>query len=374
MVYLDYAANTPVSEEVLACFTDVSRKYIANPNSAHTLGRAAKEQMDEITKSLAACFGVQPQEVIYTSGASEANNMAIKGIVNASRRKGKHIISTCLEHSSVSGTLTYLQEQGYEIDLVDLLNDGRVDLDQLKSLLRDDTILVTIGYVDSELGIRQPIEEIGKLLEAYPNCSFHTDATQAVGKIPVDFSLVDCATFAPHKFFGLNGAGVLIKKEAIKLEPLIHGGMSTTPFRSGTPTLALSAATYEAVKLALESLEERFKEVKTYNESLQNFLKTYNHVNINSTQYSIPYILNVSVRGIKASKFQAALEAEGIYVSTKSACSVMSTPSRSVLAVTKDKKNAFSSWRISLSHLNTKEELDTFMKAFDRCYKALTNA
>lgn len=372
MIYLDYAANTPVDPEVMGCFIEMNNIYFANPNSAHVLGREAKERMDGITWHIAELLGVKASEIIYTSGASEANNLAIKGLVEAYRHNGKHIISTCLEHPSVSGALSYLQSLGYEIDLVDITKDGLVDLDHLKELMRKDTVLVTVCMVDSELGVRQPIDEISKIVKAYPNCFFHSDATQALGKIPVSCEPVDCMTFTPHKFYGLNGCGVLIKKENIVLSPLIHGGSSTTIYRSGTPALGLAASIDKALELATGHLEDRQLQVKEKNEFLRKNLLQYKKVRINSTDYSVPHILNLSVQGVKGGAFQEALEQEGICVSVKSACSVPGSPSRPVYAVSKDKKNAMCSWRISLSHLTTKEELDYFMQAFDRCYHRLT--
>lgn len=372
MIYLDYAANTPVDKAVVDSFVAASTQYIANPNSVHSLGRAASERMVEATNAIASILNVKPEEIIYTSGASEANNLAIKGVANAYRKIGKHIISTGLEHSAVSGTLTYLQSQGYEIDLVGINADGTVDLEHLKELLRNDTILVTIGYVDSELGIVQPIEEIATILKDYPDCKFHTDATQAVGKIPVSFEGVDLISFAPHKFFGLNGCGALIKKESVRVEPIIHGGASTTLFRSGTPDLAMAVAMQKALELAYEHMQERYTYVEGLNAMLRQALKSYKQqVRINSTERSIPYTLNISVKGIKAEIMREALEEEGFAVSTKSACSVLNTPSRSVLEVTKDRKAAMSSFRISMSYLTTEEEIQSFLQALDRLIKKL---
>ncbi len=373
MIYMDYAANTPVDSEVMRCFVEENNRYIANPNSSHFLGREAKDKLDEITEHIAEQMGVKPTEIIYTSGASEANNLAIKGLVQAYKHNGKHIISTCLEHSSVSGALTYLQSLGYEIDLVDITSDGQVDLQHLRELLRRDTVLVSICYVDSELGVLQPITQIGKILEDFPNCYFHTDATQAVGKIPVSFEHVDCMSFTPHKFFGLNGCGVLIKREKVVLDPLIHGGTSTTIYRSGTPALGLAASLDRALDISLVHLEERYQYVTELKDELQKELLKYKKVRLNSTRYCVPHILNISVQGVKAGLFQEALEQEGICVSIKSACSVVGSPSRPVYAVSKDKKNALCSWRISISHLTTKEEVKSFLEAFARCYTKLAN-
>lgn len=366
MVYLDYAANTPCEEEVLESFMAAARDYIANPNSLHAPGRAANERMEQASEKIAELLGVKPNEIIYTSGASEANNLAIKGVARAYRQFGKHIISTALEHSAVSGALTYLQGQGYEIDLLDIKEDGTVDLDHLKELLRKDTVLVTIGYVDSELGVTQPIEEIAELLKAYPNCYFHTDATQAVGKIPVTLDGVDMMSFAPHKFFGLNGAGILVKKEHVMLEPIIHGGSSTTSYRSGTPVLAMAVATEKAMELAFERLEERLAYAKELNALLTEGLKGMKEVRINSTDKSIPYTVNLSVKGMKSEPLRAALEEEGYLVSPKSACSVPNTPSRAVMAVSRDRKTALSCIRISMSYRTTKEEVTGVVEALRR--------
>ena len=372
MIYLDYAANTPIDERVLACFMEESRLYWGNPNSKHKVGNAAKERMEEITRKLAEQMGVKASEIIYTSGASESNNLALKGIAHIYRHKGKHIISTYLEHSSVSGALTSLKNQGYEIDFVDILPNGQVDLEHLKELLRDDTILVSICYVDSELGVKQPVSEIAELLSQEQHCFFHVDATQAVGKVELDLEGIDLVSFSPHKFYGINGTGVLIRKEGVILEPLIHGGASTTVFRSGTPAVANAASILCAVELAVAELVENNHAVNEQRAYLLEKLKDYPLVRINSTKDSIDHILNISVKGVKASVFVQALAEVDICVSIKSACSVDATMSRPVYAVSKDKKNAFSSFRISLSHRTKIEELDEFMKAFKICYQALT--
>lgn len=371
MIYLDYAANTPVDSRVMEYYIEQSNTYIANPNSSHPLGKLAKERMEEITEHIAEMLQVKPTEIIYTSGASEANNLAIKGVVQAHRHNGKHIISTCLEHSSVSGALTYLQTLGYEIDLVDITRDGLVDMHHLKELLRKDTVLVTICYVDSELGIRQPIEEIGTLLQEYPDCFLHVDATQAIGKLTLQPDSIDLLTLTPHKFFGMNGCGILVRKGSVVLEPLIHGGTSTTIYRSGTPALALAASTEKALELAISHQEERCRYVEKLNDNLKEALSRYKKVRINSTGYSVPHILNLSVQGVKAIIFQQALAEEGVCVSIKSACSVQNAPSRPVYAVTGDKKNAMCSFRISLSHQTTQEEIKQFLEIFDRCYEKL---
>ena len=372
MIYLDYSANTPVDARVLEQFCAVERRCIGNANSHHQAGSAAKAEIDAATIKIASLLGVQPAEIIYTSGASEANNFALKGLARLSRHAGRHIISTPLEHSSVSGTLTALQEQGYEIDLLDVKQDGTVDLEHLKDLLRPDTICVAITLVDSELGVVQPVQEIAAILKAYPHCHLHVDATQAVGKIPVSFEGVDTMSLTAHKFYGLNGIGLLIKRRNLALEPLIHGGESTTIYRSGTPTVALASSLACALDLAVTDLPGRVDHVAKLNAELRAALSTYPLVRINSPEHTIPHVLNLSVRNVKGTVFQRELDAKGVCVSVKSACSSDGLPSRAVFAVSRDRRNALSSWRISLSHLTTEDEIKAFLQAFDVCYRELT--
>ena len=374
MIYLDYSANTPVDARVLEQFCAVERRCIGNANSHHQAGSAAKAEIDAATIKIASLLGVQPAEIIYTSGASEANNFALKGLARLSRHTGRHIISTPLEHSSVSGTLTALQEQGYEIDLLDVKQDGTVDLEHLKDLLRPDTICVAVTLVDSELGVVQPVQEIAAILKAYPHCHLHVDATQAVGKIPVSFEGVDTMSLTAHKFYGLNGIGLLVKRRNLALEPLIHGGESTTIYRSGTPTVALASSLACALDLAVTDLPGRVDHVAKLNAELRAALSTYPLVHINSPEHAIPHVLNLSVRNVKGTVFQRELDAKGVCVSVKSACSSDGLPSRAVFAVSRDRRNALSSWRISLSHLTTEEEIRAFLQAFDVCYRELTAA
>ena len=372
MIYLDYSANTPVDARVLEQFCAVERRCIGNANSHHQAGSAAKAEIDAATIKIASLLGVQPAEIIYTSGASEANNFALKGLARLSRHTGRHIISTPLEHSSVSGTLTALQEQGYEIDLLDVKQDGTVDLEHLRDLLRPDTICVAVTLVDSELGVVQPVQEIAAILKAYPHCHLHVDATQAVGKIPVSFEGVDTMSLTAHKFYGLNGIGLLVKRRNLALEPLIHGGESTTIYRSGTPTVALASSLACALDLAVTDLPGRVDHVAKLNAELRAALSTYPLVRINSPEHAIPHVLNLSVRNVKGTVFQRELDAKGVCISVKSACSSDGLPSRAVFAVSRDRRNALSSWRISLSHLTTEDEIKAFLQAFDVCYRELT--
>ncbi|MBP3766423.1 MAG: cysteine desulfurase [Bacilli bacterium] len=366
MVYLDYSATTKTRDEVLDTYIKSSKDYFANPNSLHKLGVDAKKLIDASTNQIAKIMGCKSEDIIYTSCASESNNLAIKGYALRNKQRGMHIISTNLEHSSIYGPLGYLSNLGFEVDFVKTNSFGLVDIDDLKNLLRDDTILVSIGAVNSETGVRQNIEEIAKLLKNY-NCAFHVDATQAVGKVRIDYSDIDLISFTAHKFYGPKGVGVLIKRDNILIEPLIHGGKSTTIYRSGTPALPLITSISKALRLIDEELDDNYKHVLDLNNYIKDNLKKYENVRINSNEYSIPHILNLSVMNAKPESMQHALEEYDIYISTQSACSSNNPVSRSVLEVTKDNEASKHSIRISLSGYTTKEEVDCFLNAFDKC-------
>ena len=369
MIYLDYAAATPVDKEVLSRYIEVTNKYFANPNSSHQLGQEANNIIQEATKKIASSLKIDPDEIIYTSGASESNNLAIKGIAERYKNFGRHILISSLEHNSIVSSATRLQEQGFEVELLPINQEGLIDLNILKNKIREDTILVSICTVDSEIGLKQPIEEIGKILKNYPNCHFHTDATQAMGKIPLDLQNIDLLTFAPHKFYGLTGIGVLIKKKNTSLRPQIDGGKSSTVYRSGTPETANIAALETALSISLATRKERYRIVEELYNTLKEKLLTYPKVTINNTKNSIPYTLNFSIKGVKAIEVQQQLEKNKIYVSTKTSCCPIATPSKLVYALTKDKNKASSSIRVSLSHLTTKKEIEIFISIFDKIYK-----
>lgn len=371
MIYLDYSATTPVNTEVLKTFNDICINYPGNSNSIHSLGVKSKCQEELSTSKIAELLNVKESEIIYTSGASESNNTAIKGIALKYQNRGKHIITTNLEHSSIIGPLNYLSKLGFEIDFVNIKEDGLVDLEHLKKLLRNDTILVSITAVDSEIGLKQPIGEISDILKEYPKCYFHVDCTQAIGKIKIDFSKIDLASLSAHKFYGLKGIGILYKKENIDIEPLIHGGKSTTIYRSGTPPLPLIASLAKALEIVSQDIDKHYEYVSKLNKIIINKLKSYPNVTINSTNNSIPHTINFSLKNIKPETFVHALESDEVYISTKSACSKSNAISKSVYALTKDETLSFTTLRISLSYLTTEEEVNNFLNIFDKHYHKL---
>lgn len=374
MIYLDYSATTPINKVVLNTYEEASMKYIGNPNSLHRLGKEAFNAIALATDMIAKLLKVKSEEIIYTSGASEANNLAIKGICNYYKKLGKHIITSELEHSSVIGPVNYLQKAGYDVDFVKLDANGVIDLEDFKKLIREDTILVSLASVNSEIGIIQPISEIGLILKDYPNCHFHVDMTQSVGKKEIDLTNVDLASLSAQKFYGPKGVGLLVKKDGINLEPLIHGGKSTTVYRSGTPALPLILAMAKALELAMDHETDKYRDVAILSNMLKSHLAKYKKVVINSNHHCLPHILNISLPGVKADVILHAFESKDIFISTQTACALEDVPSHSVLALTNNIELATSSIRISISYLTTEEEVNSFLEAFEIIYAELFGA
>lgn len=364
MIYLDYSATTPVDEAVLDTFVQASRKFIGNPNSLHKLGVDAKSLIDASTRQIADILKVKMSEIIYTSGATEANNTAISGVLSRYSSRGKHIITTELEHSSVLETLKYFERKGYSISYVKLDQNGQVDLDNLKSLICDDTILVSICSVNSEIGIRQDLGKIRRVLDDYPKVIFHSDVTQSIGKECIDLSVVDLASFSAQKFYGLKGIGCLIKREGLEIDPLIKGGKSTTVYRSGTPSASLIASLAKALRLAYQNIDEKILKVEELRKYLIDEFLKIPLVHLNVSSCSIPHIINISIERIKPETFLHALEARDVYISTKTACSKHDDESLAVYAFTNNHEVAKHSLRISLSHITTLEELEKFVEIF----------
>lgn len=370
MIYLDNSATTMVDDRVLETFNKVCKNYPGNSNSLHSLGIKSKELEEYATEKISNLLGVKPSEIIYTSGASESNNTVLKGVASKYKNRGNHIITTPLEHSSVLETCKYLESKGFIIDYVKIKDNGLIDIEDLERLLTDNTILVSVAYVDSELGIRQDIDTISKIVKKHPKCYFHVDVTQAIGKIKVDPTSIDFISMSAHKIFGLKGIGLLIKKDNIVIDNLIHGGKSTTIYRSGTPALPLICSLMKALELVIPNIDKNYEYVSSLSRKIKDNLKKYDNIHINSTENSIPYIINFSVIGVKPETFIHTMEEEDIYLSTKSACST-SDISLSVDSIYHNREISMSSIRISLSYKNTEEEIDKFIKAFDKIYNKL---
>lgn len=365
MIYLDYSATTPVSRKVLEEDALFHQRSFANCNSIHALGKAALEEVDKATNTILDKLNLKDYSITYTSGATESNNLALKGIAYINKEQGKHIITTAFEHGSIVSCLNYLANQGFEIDIVDIDDQGQVDLRHLQSLITDQTILVSIGAVNSELGIIQDLKKIKDITSQYPNITFHSDMTQAVGKIKTDFSVVDLLSFSGHKIYGFKGIGALIHRKNIDLRPLIHGGKSLSKYRGGTPPTSLIYSLAIALEDIYKNFEEKEEKVKKLNLYLRNQLKTIKNVFINSPMNALANILNFSLISSTSHQVQKYLSDKEIYVSTTSACSSNQGFSRVVKVLTKDDLRSQSSIRVSISHLSEKTEIDALINALE---------
>lgn len=372
MIYLDYSATTPVDLDVFDTYSKVTKDFKGNANSIHSLGLKSAELLESATKQIADIFGVLPQEIVYTSGATEANNMALIGGALANHKKGKHIIVSKLEHPSIYAICDYLKTMGFEISYVNNDTDGLIDFDYLKSLVRQDTILVSICAVNSETGVRQPLKMIRQIIKKENNNTiFHADMTQAIGKVSVNMKDVDLASMSSHKIFGPKGIGFLYKSSSVKITPLIYGSGKSNDLKPGTPPLPLIASLSKAIRLANENLEKKERFVTLLNEKIVNTLSKYPNIKINKTKYSIPQILNISVMDVMPEVMVHALEKHEIYISTNTACS-SGEVSNGIIAIYNDLARAKHTLRISLSYVTTTEEVNKFLDIFKEEYENLS--
>ena len=361
MIYLDYSATTKPNRAVLEYFNLVSIKYFANANSIYSIGRNSKKAIKRASEQLLNTLGFDNHEIIYTSCATEANNLAIKGAVEALKGSKNRIITNLFEHSSVVAPINILQKKGIKVSIVHHDENGRVDLEHLKSLMGPDVALVSIGSVNSEIGIRQPLFEIAKIVHEGGSV-FHCDATQSIGKEVLGLHEADLVTFSAHKFYGIKGIGALVKHKDVLLTAQLHGGTSTTAYRAGTPNTPLILSLKKAVTSIYKNHAKRYAKVKLLNMYLRGLLNQIPNIIINSPKDALPHILNFSVLGVSSQKLVNDLSKKEIYLSNHSACSSNNEKSLAVLALTNDEKRALSSIRVSISHLTTKHEIDMLIK------------
>ena len=273
VIYLDNAATTKVDPEVLNSYNQITLKYFANPSSIHSLGQEASRLLDKSREQILNVLKLTHHEVIFTSGATEANNLAIKGYCFANRSRGKHIITSSTEHPSILNTVLEMQDFGFEVTVLPVNKEGQIEVKTLKDAVREDTILVSLMMVNNEVGAINPIKEVGEYLKKFPKIALHVDMVQAIGKLPLDFNNIDMFSIAGHKIHGLLGSGLLIKEKKIILKAINQGGGQENNLRSGTNTLALSASLAKALRLSIEGEANNFKKVKVLSERLLNYLK-----------------------------------------------------------------------------------------------------
>ncbi len=373
VIYLDNAATTKVDPEVLNSYNQITLKYFANPSSIHSLGQESSRLLDKSREQILNVLKLTHHDVIFTSGATEANNLAIKGYCFANRSRGKHIITSSTEHPSVLNTVLEMQDFGFEVTVLPVNKEGQIEVNSLKAAIREDTILVSLMMVNNEIGAINPIKEIGEYLKKFPKIAFHVDMVQAIGKIPLSFENIDMFSIAGHKIHGLLGSGLLIKEKKIIIKAVNQGGGQENNLRSGTNTLALSASLAKALRLAIESEATNYKKVKVLSERLLAYLKdNKDKYLINSYNEDNPYIVNFSLLHHKASVVVEALSNRGVMVSSLSACHAKNEDySKVVYAMYQDLNLAHNTIRISFDKDNTIEEVEALIKNLEEILKEI---
>lgn len=375
MIYFDNSATTKPHKEVLDSFFKISTEYFGNPSSLHGLGSQAEKLLTQARTQIANLIKVKPTEVIFTSGGTESNNFAIKGAALMQGKRRRHLITSMIEHPSVSKAMEQLEEMGFEVTYLPVDKQGRVQIEDVKKAIRDDTFLISIMYVNNEVGTIQPIKEIGQLLKGYPNILFHVDAVQSVGKLDLSLSEdgVDMFSLSAHKFHGLKGTGALIVREGVALAPLLSGGEQERNMRSGTENVAGAVSMAKALRMIYEKRPVRMERMKKIQKNLIEGLSKIEDLHLHTPKAGAsPHILNFSLSGIKSEVFIHSLEQDGIFVSTTSACSSKKkTPSKTLLAMGVSKSLAESAIRISLSYENTEEEATLVINTIKRVLKKL---
>ena len=361
MIYLDNSATTKPDSSVLDTFNKVSMNFFGNPSSLHHLGAEAERFFKKVRQQVADLLTCQSKEVIFTSGGTESNNLAIKGVANYYKNRGNHIITSEVEHPSVYEACKQLENKGFNVTYLPVNDKGIVNVKELEQAITKETILVSIMHVNNEIGTIQPIEQIAKLLKSHKKILFHTDAVQSFSKLKTPIKDVDLLSISGHKLNGLKGTGLLYVKSGVQIDPLFSGGEQEFNLRSGTENLAGAASFARAMRLALNKLPQA-NQMNDLKKSLIKSLSTIEGVKITTPKESAPHIIHFSVPGIKPETLIHALAQRDIYVSTQSACSSKSAEiSRVLLACGYESEIAKSGIRVSLSYETTKEEIEKFI-------------
>ena len=369
MIYLDYSATTPVLPEVLDSYNKVTNEYFGNPNSLHNLGLKSRELLNSAIRQVGELLNIDINEFSFTSGATESNNLAIIGACLGNKDKGNHIIVSKLEHPSIYKIVDYLVSIGFKVSYVNNTIEGVIDFEDLKRKMNEDTILVSICAVNSETGIRQPLRTIKQVINKYnKNILLHSDITQALGKVSINFNDFDLASASGHKIYAPKGIGLFYKKKNVKCQKLLHG--TDESYHPGTPALPLIVSFSKALRISLHELDKKLEIVSKWNEKIVKKLSTYPNIKINQSKYSIPHILNISLMDIKPETFIHAMERHEIYISSNTACS-SGKLSTSVMALYNDRLRAETTIRISLSCMTKLEEITVFINTFNGVYEKL---
>ena len=325
-VYFDNAATTVVSDSVIDLMVRTMREDYANPSAKHTMGMAAEQYVKEAASRIAATLKCSEKEIIFTSCGTESNNLALIGGALAHQRKGKHLITTGIEHASVYRPMDFLRELGFEVSVLPVDSRGHADIQALKEMIRDDTILVSTMLVNNEIGAIEPVEEISRVIKAAdPGILYHVDAIQAYGKMRIYPKRmgIDMLSVSGHKFHGPKGVGFLFVRDGVRLKPIIYGGGQQNDMRSGTINVPGIAGMGLAAKEAYDALDVRTAQMRLVRDRITDGMKQIDGVSVNSAEgeEGAPHIVSISVAGVRAEVLLHTLEAEGIYVSSGSACS-----------------------------------------------------
>ena len=368
-IYLDNSATTRVIKPVADRVAEMMLTEYGNPSSMHLLGVKAERVLREARETIASTLRVNEKEIFFTSGGTESDNLAILGVAEANKRKGRHIITTKIEHAAILQCMKYLESQDYEVTYLSTDSEGVISLDELKAAMREDTILVSIMAVNNEIGAVEPIEEAGKLIkEINPDTYFHVDAVQAYGKIRLapKRMKIDLLSVSGHKIHGPKGVGFLYISDKVKIRPQILGGGQQKGMRSGTDNVPGIAGLAVAAKETIDSMEDNVAKMYELRKSFTESLSEIENVRINGPENGVgaPHIVSLSVKGVRAEVLLHALEEKGIYVSAGSACSSNKPAvSETLKSIGLDKDLLGSTIRFSFSSFTTKEELDETVKA-----------
>lgn len=375
MIYFDNSATTKPSSEVIDSFVKVSSQYYANPSSLHGLGGQAEKLLSQARTQSAKILSVKNNEIIFTSGGTEGNNLAIKGSAYFYKNRGNHLITTEIEHPSVREPFKQLEAHGFDITYIPVDAEARVNVEDIERAIRPDTILVSVMHVNNEVGTIQPIREIGELLRKFPKILFHVDHVQGMGKVPLPLyqNHIDLCTISAHKIHGLKGMGILYIRDGVHLEPILSGGNQEGKRRSGTENVAGAVSMAKALRLISDKMEHKKEDLAHISKVLRNGLEKIDGVVVNTPVHmAAPHILNVSIPHMKSEVVVHALEDKDIYVSTTSACSSkQKTVSNTLTAMGVANDIAGSAIRLSLSYDNTLEEVKKVIAAIAETVAAL---
>lgn len=361
-IYFDNSATTKPYDEVIDSVCNGMREYYGNPSSLHNIGLKCEKKLNSVRETIASTLNANRDEIYFTSGGSEGNNLILKGLA----KPGHHIITTEFEHKSVLETCNELEKEGVKITYLKVDKEGKISLEELKNSITKETVLVSIMYVNNEIGTIQDIESIGKIIkEKSTRARFHVDGVQGYGKLPIDIKKmnIDFLTASAHKIHGPKGVGILYVKKGAVLKSLISGGSQERGLRAGTENIPGIIGLEKAVQITFKNISENYSKVKELKEYMVNELEKIDNIRINSPlrdDFS-PYILNVSFIGVRAEVLLHLLEESNIYVSTGSACTSKSSASSGsyvIKALGLDKKEIESAIRFSFSSENTKREVD----------------